>query len=947
MQAWGYPEALLRRDFEFGQAAASRRVACAAFAHEPLDARTACIAIVEAGPDGAIDVAACRDLGAPVVFACHEDGVGWWKQGASSPELVQEVPADGLAAFLGEETRKGTFAPREIYRAKTQSRFEPQLKLQFVDELLMPSVERSIGERLGQVIDEVYESLAADVGAKRLTPDISHQLLRDTFWLLAAKILRDKQVGSFAQLDLHDVDEVFRRVRAHYGEPPQLLHRSPLLRAALLGAARRISGLSHLGQVTTEALAYVYETMLVTPELRRALGIHSTPPQLVEYILGRLTPWIEEMDWQARHVFEPACGHGAFLVAAMRRLREALPRGVDSHAYLQEHLRGLEVDPIAREIARLSLTLADIPNPDGWQLSPGDMFEGDALERHAREATILLANPPFEDFKPDELARYQRSGAPVTHLNRAEEMLWRTLPHLPEGAVLGVIMPGGALHSSGGEQLRGLLLQQFELGEVTLLPDKMFAFADVEAAVLIARKRRPAPSTGVRYRRVREPEIEDFCSTYVARSDREIPQEEFLGREGFDLRMPDLEAVWRRGEGATLEQLATIGQGFTYRRRDLPRGARTWAEKRFPGAVRGYLRVGRELQIHGQPAEVWMSLQREVILRPRSGTVVGEAQVIMNHHPVSRGPWRIKAVIDREGHAVSGRFLVVRPRSPEIPVELLWALCNSPYANVYAYTHASKRDIDAGVMRKMPVPRCDPGAVEQVAAAVRAYLDAMEGLERSALRLPREEERCRRLLLAVDALVLRLYDLPARLERELLDVLDEAGEHRAGVPLPWPRYFPAGFAPRVPLYVYESAVARRPSSPRPRKQAAGQAPAPEVIQVRPADGSPGGPEAPALTPRDVEEEIAMLYEELAGLDVLRAEHGATVELEARAGERSRRLRALQERQAQAISAAFRERFLMPPEDGPDMLERVSRLLEEYGDSPRPDPASDAAHRAKT
>lgn len=551
-------------------------------------------------------------------------------------------------------------------------------------------------------------------------------------------------------------------------------------------AARAIQRLDHPGQVTPEELARVYESTLVTPELRRTLGIHSTPPHLVEYILGRLAPWIEAMDWQARRVFEPACGHGAFLVAALRRLRALLPEGVDAHAYLREHLRGLEVDPVAREVARASLTLADPAGPGGWQLSAGDMFEGDALERHASEATILLANPPFEDFKPGEIARYRRAGTPVQHLNRAEEMLWRTLPHLPAGAVLGVIVPGGALHSSGGKQLRKLLLQELELREVTLLPDRTFAFADVETAVLIARKRRPARSSSVRYRRVREPDLEDFCNTFVARSDREIPQEAFSARAGFDLRMPDLEAVWRRGEGWTLGQVATVGQGFTYRRRDLPSGARTWAEERFPGAVRGYLRVGRELQIHGQPAEVWMSLQREVILRPRSGTLIGQAQVIMNHHPVSRGPWRIKAVIDRDGHAVSGRFLVLRPRSPEIPVELLWALCNSPYANVYAYTHASKRDIDAGVMRAMPVPRCDPGSIAQVAAAVRAYLDAMAALDGSAQRRPGDEERCRRLLRAVDALVLRLYDLPAPLERELLEVLAEAGGKRAGVPLPWP-----------------------------------------------------------------------------------------------------------------------------------------------------------------
>ena len=50
------------------------------------------------------------------------------------------------------------------------------------------------------------------------------------------------------------------------------------------------------------------------------------------------------------------------------------------------------------ELARLSLTLSDIPNPDGWDLRVEDMFIGDRLAEQSRGKTILLANPPFENF---------------------------------------------------------------------------------------------------------------------------------------------------------------------------------------------------------------------------------------------------------------------------------------------------------------------------------------------------------------------------------------------------------------------------------------------------------------------------------------------------------------------------------------------------------------------
>ncbi len=74
----------------------------------------------------------------------------------------------------------------------------------------------------------------------------------------------------------------------------------------------------------------------------------------------------------ARNVFEPACGHGAFLVSAMRLLVELSPeseRTPDRRGpYLRKRLHGIDVDAFALELARLSLTLTDIPNPNGWDL---------------------------------------------------------------------------------------------------------------------------------------------------------------------------------------------------------------------------------------------------------------------------------------------------------------------------------------------------------------------------------------------------------------------------------------------------------------------------------------------------------------------------------------------------------------------------------------------------
>jgi hypothetical protein len=100
----------------------------------------------------------------------------------------------------------------------------------------------------------------------------------------------------------------------------------------------------------------------------------------------------------------------------------------------------------------------------------------------------------------------------------------------------------------------------------------------------------------------------------------------------------------------------------------------------------------------------------------------------------------------------------------------------------------------------MPVPKTMPGDVERVADAAKAYLKAARHSSQAAS--PEREEELRELLLKVDAEVLRLYRLPPRVERMLLDVF--AGEQREGVAFGFKRYFPEDFESWIPLHEYLS-----------------------------------------------------------------------------------------------------------------------------------------------
>ena len=218
------------------------------------------------------------------------------------------------------------------------------------------------------------------------------------------------------------MQDTFDRVAVHYGAkaPVQVGGRSQA--KALRESARAISQFSHLGLVGTDAVAYLYENALITKDIRTKLGTYSTPTYLVDYIIGRLRPWIDEIPVKQRQVFEPACGHAAFLLAAMQLLGDLLPPEMSSpskrHQYLRARLHGCDVDSFALEIARLRLTLADAPNPDGWDLQPADIFQGDSLARDSQAASIILANPPFANFSLSERDLLPSHDARGPHVNK-------------------------------------------------------------------------------------------------------------------------------------------------------------------------------------------------------------------------------------------------------------------------------------------------------------------------------------------------------------------------------------------------------------------------------------------------------------------------------------------------------------------------------------------------
>jgi type I restriction-modification system DNA methylase subunit len=800
---------LLRENYAYGDGKDTRIVPLAAFASPVHDSRTSCISVIQSEnllQVVAEDVYQFKGLGAPVVFVPYQNSLQWWTIKPEKAEHLETISNSEIGRFF--EKQKEKFAPETIWRAKNIGRVTGQ-QLSFVDVGLMPLLEEEMGERLGGLMTRVINKLHKGfVGKQAKKTKNQRWTFRAAFWLLCAKILKDKGgVNGFIRLDLSDVDNVLEAVKNHYRARELVSVQNNQQAQALKEAAAEVEKFASLSNLTTEAFAYMYEKVLVDDSLRDALGIHATPSYLVDYIVWQLWPWIEQIPEDERVVLEPACGHAPFLTGAMRLLREFFKGNeTEFHGYAKKHLIGIEKDPFAREIARLSLTLADVPNPNGWNIAEGDIYQSDILSEKAKKAKILLCNPPFEDFKPEEQRTYKEAGQKLNCFNKAAEMLWRTLPYMREGSVFGVILPRVFLHKENLTELRKMIVNDFELSQICLLPENVFRFAKHRSVLLFGRKtaigeKQKGKNIQILYKTVDALQRDAFKENYKGR-DTYVFQSKFAESSIFDFRVRELDDVWSYCEAnfPTIASVAEGGQGLIYKGKDLPKGLKTFEEKKFAGAVKGYALFDKHIPLHGLPAEYWMNLDPKVIRRPVCGIGIGKPRILMNYARVGSGPWRIKTLIDKKGWPVKDAFLAFQIQDENWSLFSLWAVLNSPFANAYMFCNSMERHNLAGTVRKMPIPPCTKATLSKLEGLVAEYFKLMQKKD-SEFGID-VQDKAKQLLLSIDAEVMRLYDLPPKMEKRILNLFQ--GKLRKGVDFKFKSYFPEGFESAIPLHDYLS-----------------------------------------------------------------------------------------------------------------------------------------------
>ena len=802
LQRLGYCGALLQENYVFDDASTAQTrelsIPLGAFAQWPPSYRSACIGVIQAnGNAGPRFVSSYRAFGAPMFLEVREDHVVRYRMEAVGQAVELEyIPSRNIPKAF--ESNKNKWSPETIFRAKAISPISGPIQLDFFDAGLLPALKGMIHKKLDRLLKEtLHKATITYRESTSGTNPIDTDLFRLIFRFLAAKIFKDKRHPE--EWSSSDPRTIIDRVQKFYGlediSPARLIE-EPYTQQAAWDHLRAAFNFQNLSE---EDLAFIYENTLVSKEARKEHGIHATPSVVAELIVDHLP--FEDLHQDERYVLEPCAGHGVFLVAALRRLRDLLPTpwtAEERHVYLRERLKAIERDTFAGEVCRLSLTLADYPNPDGWEIVQSDIFGTEAFENTLPKSRIVLCNPPFEDFNEQERKQY---GNWIQSVHKPYEVLRRVLKKPP--AMLGFILPRSAIIGDRYDELQSRIAAHYTNIETVALPDRVFAFSDQETMLVLASRPDPEKDARVFTKTfwVREKDRRHFLETgHLPEAVGRTTSKRVLQKAHKDFWNPPLWEVWEYlSDNPKLGDIAEIHRGIEW---NIP------LKKNLELLVSSVPRVGfkkgldkahGKLECYYAHGFVYLNVEKKFSRTSAHLFPWERPKIIANSRRLSRGPWRIAGFLDEKGLVYYQNLLGIWPKKG-IDIFTLSALINNPLLNAFLYCEEYGRDNTVRTLSNIPVPFPEIDQGNNFSSFVKKYLTIRESLSKAT---PSSRENltneCYRIIVEIDSLILKAYNLPPRFERKLLDFFK-------GYPRPvtfsFPDYFPADFKPCIPLYQY-------------------------------------------------------------------------------------------------------------------------------------------------
>ena len=290
----GYSHNLLQKDYEYtdflSSYAQTRRVHLGIFAQEPLDYRSACFGVYDAGTTDKSEglVRNLRALGAPQVFILINGKTERWAITDKAPILQDTYRTQDVPNIIVQN--HSAWNPLSMLRAKSGIQRPGPVQLDFVDVGLLPALEHEAETKIDRLLRVILATITQEID------EVGVNTFRLVFSLLAAKLLKDRDLAP--GIDFSIPGSPIEAVQKHYNiSLRDVVNNIP--DSLLRDISAEIGSSFSLRNISVDTLTYVYENTLVSDETRQELGIHSTPSYLADYVLGQLP--IEEIPQERWH----------------------------------------------------------------------------------------------------------------------------------------------------------------------------------------------------------------------------------------------------------------------------------------------------------------------------------------------------------------------------------------------------------------------------------------------------------------------------------------------------------------------------------------------------------------------------------------------------------------------------------------------------------------------
>lgn len=351
------------------------------------------------------------------------------------------------------------------------------------------------------------------------------------------------------------------------------------------------------------------------------------------------------------------------------------------------------------------------------------------------------------------------------------------------------------MDSTAYKEERKFLLNNFDINAITTLPDKIFLYSEAETAIVSARKKEPQKTRSFPYTEVRDKQREAFKTKFGFTWRERVPQSYFDETKENRLIVPFLKEAWDRlGTYPRLHEVALIKTGIRYKS-GVPENLLV-KNSEFSNSRKGIYNVTPGFYQYIAIDTDYMSTKKEHMQSTAIKCPWDLPKVILPAARLERDRWRFAGAIDTQKRVFSRRFYGAWPKS-SISVYTLAAILNSPVAQAFVYCYVSEKDILIKTYEDIPVPKIEDLQKNEVIIAnlVIRYLEELKSAPSDAYKT----------LLEIDSEILKLYHLPPKLERQLLDIF--WGKMRR-VPFEFKGYIPPEMVSWIPLHIYLSAAFR-------------------------------------------------------------------------------------------------------------------------------------------